>query len=80
MASDFHQFIDGVTTGTALDARPPGQHFTPPPAPEPTWHAVRDDLEDTLANLNEIRRALVTLQQTLDDARARLQPPDAADR
>ena len=52
MANDFDRF---------LDARPPGQRFVPPAVPEPGWHAVRDDLEDTLQNLHAIRDALLTL-------------------
>ena len=76
MAADFQRFIDGVTSGTALAARAPGQRFEPPPAPAPSWHAVRDDLEDTLANLLQIRQALLALQQSLDDARGRLAASD----
>jgi hypothetical protein len=72
MAADFERFIDAVTSGTALDARAPGQRFAPPPAPAPSWHAVRDDLEDTLANLQQIRQALLALQGSLDEARSRL--------
>lgn len=72
MAADFQRFMDGVTSGTALDARTPGQRFEPPAVPAPSWHAVRDDLEDTLANLLTIRQALLALQQSLDAARGRL--------
>ncbi len=72
MAADFQRFIDGVTSGTALDSRAPGQRFAPPAAPAPSWHAVRDDLEDTLANLQQIRQALLALRQSLDDARSHL--------
>ena len=76
MSADFQRFIDGVTSGTALDSRAPGQHFAPPPAPAASWHAVRDDLEDTLANLQQIRQASLALQQSLDEARSRLAASD----
>ena len=75
MANDFDRFLGAVTAGTALDARPPGQRFTPPDVPEPNWHAVRDDLEDTLQNLHAIRDALLELQRSLEALRA---PPDAS--
>ena len=74
MANDFDRFLGAVTAGTALDARPPGQRFVPPAVPEPGWHAVRDDLEDTLQNLHAIRDALLTLQRSLEALQA---PPGA---
>ena len=81
MAADFDRFLDAVQRGTALDARAPGQRFVPPAPPEPTWHAVRDDLEQTLQNLHVIRDALMGLQRSLDEARGSgARPgPDVAD-
>ena len=79
MAADFDRFLDAVQRGTALDARAPGQRFVPPAPPEPTWHAVRDDLEQTLQNLHVIRDALMGLQRSLDAARGVERPgPGAA--
>lgn len=78
MATDFDRFLERVTSGNALQGRAPGQRFVPPPAPTPGWHAVRDDLEDTLQNLHAIRQALLDLQQSLDTVRARRTDAGAA--
>lgn len=79
--ADFDRFLDAVTSGTALDGRAPGQRFVPPATPAPNWHAVRDDLEETLQNLHAIRDALLGLQRSLDEVRGEARGrPDAASR
>lgn len=71
MSQDFRSFLRRVTADQPADTPPSG--FVPPPAPPANWHSVRDDLEQTVENLRELRSALLRYQalvEQIDRARA----------
>ena len=73
MSSGFKRFIDRLRGDAALrgQASLPQTRFQPPPAPPPTWHSVRDDLEQTLDSLAELRGVLDRYQKALDEMQRR---------
>ncbi len=73
MSSGFRRFLERLRGDAALrgQARLPDARFQPPPVPPATWHSVRDDLEQTLDSLRELRGVLTRYQRALDEMERR---------